>query len=667
MDENTQPITATTPVEGDPTTAMSKSQLKKLAKLAKIQAKRAAKAEKKLPEGTTAEVDYDVRCKLIEGMRKVYPTLYQPPFPVSHRTWISLMQHFQKMQLEDMKGKHNDIEVSTIASVTAVRTAGKLGFLTMAYAPEEVSQIGDGQVGVIYRPEIQILLRPQTLEMATYEQRFKTDDDFPGLQIPEYSIESIQYETDEAKQKATVEFIKTLSRKDARNLDQYYVIGYLGYSDTGERTIYVKHIFPASKNHLMANTIHGAEEHDVKSFTDPAIIHRKPFLRWFYDTDSLRTQHIRSVFQKELRFMLEEEGRMMSVDIPHLLSVASGANAAPFVTKQNDGDISLMLRIAPELELKMMIVGRLNTCGVYHIGSQFRNEGADTTHNPEFSSVEFYSTMQSFYELLQSNENIIRHCCIKTLNKTRRFDMEEYMNGNYDEALPEVTSNLFQKEDGTGFIIDWKKRFVNINFIDGINENLKDGKKLPDPSTYTDDAVAEEIKALAKENNVEFKPTDSVAKVLDNMFDELVLVNTFRDDLPNSYFKERDSEGNLIISPVTVYGHPKVMSPLAMEMMKDGVGTGIVYRFESFVAGMEICNAYQELSDPMVQKQNFETQRKFQEAGDDEAMSQNDTFINALEYGMAPVAGWGMGLERMYMILSNNYNIKNVLPFPQVK
>ena len=663
MDEQTQ---ATNPVPPVGTEGMSKSQMKKLAKLAKIQEKKAAKAAKKLPEGTTAKVDYDVRCKLIDGMRKVYPTLYQPPFPVSHRTWTSLMEHFQKMDLEEMKGKCLDTEVSIIASVSAVRTAGRLGFLTMAFPPEDITTY-NGQLGVIYRPEIQILLRPQTLEMATFEQVFKTDDHFPGLQIPEYTIETTKYESDEAKQKATVEFIKTLSRKDARNLDQYYVIGYPGYSDTGERTIYAKHIFPASKNHLMANTIHGAEEHDVKSFTDPAIIHRKPFLRWFYDTDSLRTQHIRSVFQKELRFMLEEMNGMMSVDIPHLLSVASGANAKPFVTKQNDGDIPLMLRIAPELELKMMIVGRLNTEGVYHIGSQFRNEGADTTHNPEFTSVEFYATMKSFYELLKMNETIIRHCCVTTLSKTRRIEMEEYMKVFDKWSLPDITSNLFQKEDDTGFMIDWNKPFVNINFIDGINQNLKDGKTLPDPTTYEDDAVVEEIKALAKENGVDFKPTDSVAKVLDNMFDELVLVNTFRDDLPNSYFKERDADGNLLISPVTVYGHPKVMSPLAMEMMKDGVGTGIVYRFESFVAGMEICNAYQELSDPLVQKKNFESQRKFQAAGDDEAMNQNDTFMTALEYGMMPVAGWGMGLERMYMILSNNYSIKNVLPFPQVK
>lgn len=679
---NAEAPVATLPVDNE--APMSKSQQKKLAKLAAKKAQKEAAIKARLAAGghvspnvktdkTTAESDHEHRLNLIDGFRKVCPTLYQPPFPVTHPTWQSIIDsHFRTMDRDEMKGKHTDELVTVIGTVSSVRSAGKLGFMTVYYPPEPYVDDEDGQMGMIMRPEIQILLRPQTLRVCTVEQVCESDDAFPGLMIPKYKIvEKVHRKDDgtydeETQKKESTKFIREMSQKHMRVFDQYYIVGYPGYSSPkdkpGERSIYAKYIFPASMNHQMANSLHGAEEHGVQNFSNPDVMFRTPFLRWLYDTESIRTQHIRTEFKSQVRQYLENMG-LMDIDIPHLLSVASGANAKPFTTHQHDGNIDFSLRIAPELELKMGIVGGLSSYGNYHIGSQFRNEGADSTHNPEFTSVEFYARMMDFHQMLQTSQDLIQKCCLQTLRKTVRITMDEYMEGTHQYIVDKlVNSSVFVKEDGTGFRIQWDKPFLNIDFVDGINQNLKEGK-LPDPSTFGTLESFELIKQLAKDNDVDFKETDSVAKVLDNMFDELVLPNTFRDDLPNGHFKERDIDGNLIITPVTVYGHPKIMSPLAMEIMR----TGKVYRFESFVAGMEICNAYQELSDPRVQQENFETQRKFQESGDDEAMTQNDAFLRGLEYGMTPVSGWGMGLERMYMILSNNATIKGVLPFPQVK
>jgi lysyl-tRNA synthetase class II len=647
---------------------MSKSQLKKLAKM---EARRLAKETNQNTNvsksvAPTAEEDHKHRLQYAEEQRTKFSTLYQPPILGVNLKWTGLMRrHFNPENKETLMAsdkKYTNNVVTILGQISSCRSAGKLGFMTLYFPPEDVYDLAVvNQLGVILRPEVQVLIRPQEFQIASIKQQSVSDESFPGLPIPKYIIDIQKYENDEEKESKTIEYIKQLTRKDSRVFDQFYIIGYPGYSNTGERTIYAKHIFPASINHLMVNHLHGAEEHGLHQFSNTEVAYRNPFLRWMYDIQSLHTQLVRSKFQNVLRNMLSNEYQLMEVDIPHLLTVASGANAKPFKTHQDDGDVDYMMRIAPELELKMCIVGGLSTYGVFNIGSQFRNEGQDTTHNPEFRSCEFYMRMKSFHQLLQISEKIIKNCCIETLKATNPITMEQYVNN----TLPEMTKydTIFKKEDGTGYCIQWNKPFVNINFVDGINSNLQEGFQLPDPRTFETEESLVIVKEIATAHKVAFKDGDSISKILDNMFDDLVLVNTFRDDLPNSYFKERDADGNLVITPVTVFGHPKVMSPLAMEI----AGSGLVYRFESFVAGMEICNAYQELSDPEVQRKNFEVQQKFQEGGDDEAMNANDTFMKALEYGMSPVAGWGMGLERMYMLLTNNYSIRAVLPFPQMK
>ena len=637
---------------------LSKNQLKKLAKQkARDERKQSHHNESQSVE-TTPEMDYSNRVKIAEIYRQKYATMYRPPLKLTHHTYLSLNEEYFKHMESHEKGYHLDDEVIIMGRVSSSRTAGKLGFLTIYFGPEKIVD-GDNILWFL-RPELQIIIRPQTLQLATIKQIGTTE-----LMSPKLKIEKEYFDTEDERMEATVAYIKQFTKTRARTFDQYYIVGYPGLSNTGERTIYAKHIFPVSINNFMGNAIHGADEHGVHSFSNPDVGYRNPYIRWLYDIRNIHIQIIREQYKKNLQKYLEDDIQLMQIDIPHLVAVSSGANAKPFETRQHDNDMDLQLRIAPELELKMCIIGGLSTHGCYHIGSQFRNEGQDATHNPEFSSCEFYIRNMDFAGLMMQSEHLISTTIRKTLSNIQSVTQKEFLENIL--KIPS-TNSIFHKEDETGFNINWDIGFVNIKFLDGINQNLQSGYKLPDPLTFETVDAREEVIRIAYEHDVKYKDNDTISKILDNLFDELVLPLTYRDDLPNSYFKERDEAGNLMIKPVTVYGHPKIMSPLAMEVYEtEGVPTGIVYRFESFVAGMEICNAYQELSDPVVQMQNFESQRNFQNKGDDEAMTQNDSFIKGLEYGMCPTAGWGMGLERIYMILSDRWSIRDVLPFPLMK
>lgn len=644
-------------------TQMSKTQLKKMAKKKAVELKKLAKkAEKGLPEITdksTPEKDFESRINLTSQWRNQFAPLYRPPFPITHRKYNSLyQQYFSKMD-DTMIGKMDESElVCIIGRVSSARGAGKLGFLTLYYPPEQMYDDNGKDYFWVLRPELQVLLRPQTFQVATVEQT-PTD----SFKTPIFNIkESNTTETERFKE--NVKFIKNFIGRRARVFDQYYVVGYPGLSNTGEKTIYCKYIFPASVNHHMVNALHGAEEHGVETCANQEVAYRNPYLRWLYDSQNVYTQILRSQYTKNLRHYLDNELKLMSVDIPHLVSTSSGANAKPFETYQHDNDMHLQLRIAPELELKMCIIGDIDSNGCYHIGSQFRNEGQDMTHNPEFNSCEFYMRHVNFEQLMEISETLIKNTIIITLYQNQTISHKQYLEKDYN--IISQDSSVFHIGD-KGYRVIWNSKFVDINFMEGINNNLKEGYKLPDPSTFEMEDSIQKVKEIAMIHNVNFKETDSIAKVLDNMFDELVLPLTYQPNFANSYFKEFDDAGNLIISPVTVYGHPKVMSPLAMELFNGEHPTGLVYRFESFVAGMEICNAYQELSDPMIQRHNFESQKKFQEKGDDEAMTQNDSFVKGLEYGMCPTAGWGMGLERIFMLITDKCSIRDVLPFPLMK
>lgn len=688
---------ATSEATPDPAlTGMSKSALKKLAKQkAKEERKKAlaakmkAEGKTKAPsKGTTPEENYQSRLQLANEWRKQFAIFYGPPMTATHTDWVNLYKDaFKDMKLETDKDRQKGVidktkTVSISGRVTSIRAAGKMGFLTVKLSPRPIHDYdynesvdvceSTSQVGYMVTPEVQIMIRPQELELATVKTIRENI-----TQPQKYHIEAVSFENDEEREMATVQFIKDFCNNNCRVLDQYHFIGHAGLSRTGERSIYVKHVFPVSINHFITNSIHGAEEHGIQHFSHSDVVLRNPYMRWLYHSDAVHTQLVRSRFNELLHNKLRHMG-LTSLDIPHLVSVSSGANAKPFKTHQHDHKMDLQLRIAPELELKMFVIGAMKGC--YCIGAQFRNEGMDSTHNPEFTSCEFYLPDVDFSGLVKESISVISSVACNTLSSSRIITMEEFteMTSHSDmyRERPFLSKSVFTKEDGTSFEIDWSCsnyddiQWPFIDFMKGLNDALDEGYKLEDATIFETESGVARVREVATHHQVDFKETDSVAKILDNMFDHLVIPLTFQREYMerSGLFQNTNAKGQLQIRPVVVYGHPKVMSPLAMEVLDDsGQPTGIVYRYEIFVAGIEIGNGYQELSDPRVQEANFQSQRKFQDKGDEEAMTQNDSFLKGLEYGMTPVAGFGMGLERMYMLLTNHWNIKDVLPFPLVK
>ncbi|MBA4250250.1 MAG: lysine--tRNA ligase [Chlorobiaceae bacterium] len=328
--------------------------------------------------------------------------------------------------------------------------------------------------------------------------------------------------------------------------------------------------------------------------------------------DLVVNPEIKDVFIKRskiisyLRSFMDNKG-ILEVETPALQSIYGGASARPFVTHHNALDIPLYLRIADELYLKRLIVGGFD--GVYEIAKDFRNEGMDKTHNPEFTMLEVYVAYKDYEWMMNFVEEMISSLCLSVFGTTE-----------------------FKFENET---INFKAPWNRVSMTNSIKE--KTGLEV---ITCTDD----ELIAVAKKYHVELTGKESRGKIIDLLFEIL-----FQSSL---------------IQPTFVIDYPVETSPLAK---KHRSIKGLVERFEGFVVGREICNAFSELNDPLEQKMRFEEQLKAKEAGDDEAQEMDNDFIRALEYGMPPTAGLGIGIDRLVMLLTNQTSIRDVLFFPQMK
>ena len=321
----------------------------------------------------------------------------------------------------------------------------------------------------------------------------------------------------------------------------------------------------------------------------------------------------RSKITSFIRRFLEER-EFLEVETPMMNMLAGGATARPFKTFHNDLNLPLFLRVAPELFLKQCIVSGLDR--VYEIGKNFRNEGIDMTHNPEFTSCEFYWAYADYNDLMELTEQMLS-------------EMVMSIHGTY-------------KIQYQGQEIDFSPPFRRLHMIYDLEKEL--GEKLPDPSTFGTPEANAALVAILKKKEVPLAEPHTDSRVLDALVGE---------------FLETKCQ-----SPTFITGHPLCMSPLAKF---DRSVDGLTERFECFIAGKEICNAYTELNDPAVQRERFTQQMSDKAKGDDEAQPYDEGFVLALEHALPPTAGWGLGIDRLTMFLSDNNNIKEVILFPAMK
>ncbi|KAF4312520.1 putative lysyl-tRNA synthetase protein [Botryosphaeria dothidea] len=408
-------------------------------------------------------------------------------------------------------------------------------------------------------------------------------------------------------------------QKQHENLRRGDIIGIVGFPGRtnpknraeGELSIFAKEVV------LLAPCLHQLPgEH--YGFKDKEQRHRKRYLDLIMNDTTRQTFITRSRMITYIRRFFDEKD-FIEVETPMMNMIAGGATAKPFKTYHNDLKLDMYMRIAPELYLKELIVGGMER--VYEIGRQFRNEDIDLTHNPEFTTCEFYQAFADMYDIMDLTEELVS-------------GLVKHVTGGY--------KTKFHTQHGEEYEVNWEKPWRRIEMIPELESKL--GEKFPPGDELHTQETNEFLKRMIKKANIECTPPLTNARMLDTLVGEFI--------------EEQ------CISPTFIMGHPQMMSPLAKYHRTH---KGLCERFEAFVCKKEIVNAYTELNDPFDQRMRFEEQANQKAQGDDEAQLIDETFCNALEYGLPPTGGWGMGIDRMVMFLTDNYSIKEVLTFPMMK
>ncbi|WP_300674512.1 lysine--tRNA ligase [Soonwooa sp.] len=383
--------------------------------------------------------------------------------------------------------------------------------------------------------------------------------------------------------------------------------GDLFKTQVGEMTVNVKNFILLTKSLRplpLPKVDADGNVHD--GFTDPEMRYRQRY------ADLVVNPHVKEIFVKRTKLFAAmrnffNNAGYFEVETPILQSIPGGAAAKPFITHHNALDIPLYLRIANELYLKRLIVGGFD--GVYEFSKNFRNEGMDRTHNPEFTAMEIYVAYKDYNWMMDFTEKLLEFCATQ-------------VNGTAESTFGEHQ-------------ISWKAPYPRVSMQEAIEKYTGF-----DITNKTED----ELRQFAKSIGIEVNETMGKGKLIDEIFGE-------------------KCEGNFI-QPTFITDYPVEMSPLTK---KHRSKEGLTERFELMVCGKEIANAYSELNDPIDQRERFEAQMALSERGDDEAMFIDQDFLRALEYGMPPTSGLGIGMDRLIMFLTNNPSIQEVLFFPQMK
>jgi len=394
-------------------------------------------------------------------------------------------------------------------------------------------------------------------------------------------------------------FYNTIFKKNIEVGDIIEVGGYPFVTGKGELSLH------ADSLKLLTKSIHPLPE-KFHGITDKEIRYRKRYLDLIMNAEVRKTFQTRSRVVSLTRRFFEDKG-FLEVETPMMHPIAGGANAKPFVTHHNALGIDRYLRIAPELYLKRLIVGGFEA--VFEINRNFRNEGMDATHNPEFTSIEFYWAYKTYKDLIEITKEyfqyLFEHLDLPTILPygDMEVDFEKF------SEVPLIES---------------------LSTIGGVDEDIVNDK--------------EKIVAYLNSKNITVKPGMNLGQLQGELFDEFV--------------EEK------LINPTFITEYPVEISPLAR---RNDEHPEITERFELFIAGREIANAFSELNDPVDQLGRFEGQMEAKDSGDDEAHEMDKDFVEALSYGMAPTAGQGIGIDRLVMLLTNEHSIRDVLLFPAMK
>lgn len=384
------------------------------------------------------------------------------------------------------------------------------------------------------------------------------------------------------------------------------VEGYVFRTQTGEISVHAQNLVLLSKALRPLPVVKTKENEVFDGFTDPEQRYRRRYV------DLIVNDHVKEIFVKRtkifnaMRSFFNSRG-YLEVETPVLQPIPGGAAARPFITHHNTLDIPLYMRIANELYLKRLIVGGFE--GVYEFSRNFRNEGMDRTHNPEFTAMEIYVAYKDYHWMMQFTEKMIEHICLEVLGTTK--------------------VKMGDKE------IDFTPPFRRVTMIEAIRENT---------GIDISEMQEEELRKVCAQLGITVDASFGKGKLIDEIFGET-------------------SEKNYI-QPTFIIDYPKEMSPLT-KAHRDN--PELTERFELMVNGKELANAYSELNDPIDQRTRFEEQMRLSERGDEEAMYIDQDFLRALEYGMPPTSGMGIGMDRLVMLLTGQESIQEVLFFPQMK